>query len=357
MANRNHGAAVDSGRSVFSGSSGRWAGERILKALQSGRPITVAELRSADTLRKDEWKAFDEALIEEGALRLRGVADLIAAGLTIPVANAMGKTLLEWEKVTDMNEAVTSLSGVDRTEDDRVEFELDSIPLPITHKDFNLNLRSLAASRERGEALDTMQARIAGRLVAERLEYMLFNGGPVFGGKTIYGYLNHPDRNVVDFTDNYAWTHASKTGATILADVIKMIVAAQTDRYYGPYRLYIPPTYQTVLDGDFKAASDLTIRQRLMSVDGIQGIQTCDQLGVDNVVLVQMTRDVVALVDGQDVTSVQWDIEGGFIVKFKAFCIRVPLIRSTQQVKSVTTYAVGSSSTVKKCGVVHLSQL
>jgi len=228
-------AAVEGGRDFWGGSSGRWAGERLLKALSAGRLLTPSELRTLETLRKDEWKAFDEALVEEGLIRLRGVADLLAAGLTIPVANAMGKTILEYEKVTDMNPAETTLSGVARTEDDRPEFELGTLPLPITHKDFNLNLRHLVASRSRGEPLDTTQARVAGRKVSERLEQMLFLGGPVFGGSTIYGYLTHPNRNQVSFVTNGSWELTAKTGSNILEDVLACITAAEADRYFGPY--------------------------------------------------------------------------------------------------------------------------
>lgn len=357
MAKNTQGAAIDHGPAFFGGSSGRWAGEQLMRALREGRPISPAELRTADVLRKDEWKAFDEALIEEGTLRLRVIAALVAAGLTIPVSNAMGKTILEWERVKDMNPAIVSLSGVDRSEDDRLDFDLDSIPLPITHKDFNLNLRTLAASRERGESLDTMQARVAGRLVAEMLEYMAFNGGPQFGGKVIYGLLNHPDRNIVDFDSNELWTDAGKDGAGILKDVLNMIKAAENDRFYGPYRLFIPSAYSTPLDEDFKANSDLTIRQRLLQIDRLQGIDTCDQQAANNVSLVQMTRDVVSVVDGENLQSVQWDIEGGFQVRFKAFAIQVPLIRSTSVTKANTTYSVGASATTKKSGIVHLSQL
>lgn len=335
-------ALIDTGKSLMSGATGRWAGERLLAAMAAGRPIGPAELRSADTLRKDEWVAYDEALVEEGILRLRGIADLIAAGLTISVPNAMGKTLLEYEKVSDMQDAMVSLGGVGRAEDDRGDFTLDSVPLPIIHKDFDINLRTLVASRERGEALDTMSARVAGRKVSEMLEYILFNGSKTFGGKTVYGYLTHPNRNTVDFTDNYAWDHASKTGATILADVVACIKRLEADKFFGPYWLYVPTAYGTALDNDFKAASDLSIRQRLMLVDSIQKITVADQLPDGNIVMVQPTRDVVALVNGEGLQMVQWDVQGGFQINFKAFVIQVPLIRAT---------AAGNS------GVVHLSQL
>ena len=327
-------AAVQGGGDFWGGASGRWAGERLIEAMKAGKEISPAALRTSATLRKDEWVAFDEALVEEGIIRLRGIADLIAAGLTIPVANAMGKTMLEYEKVTDMLPAGVSLSGVPRTEDDRIEFESDSIPLPITHKDFDLNLRTLVASRTRGEALDTTQARVAGRLVAERQEQMLFQGGPTFAGKAIYGYTNHPDRNQVAFVTNGAWNLVAKTGANILEDVLLCIAAAEADRYFGPYWLYVPSNFSLKLEEDFKANSDRTIRQRLLEIDRLDSIKTVDQLPASNVILVQATRDVTALVTGEPLQSVQWDIEGGFILKFKAFMIQVPLIRSDAQNRS-----------------------
>lgn len=333
-------AKVEGGRKFFGGSSGRWAGEQLLRALKEGRPISPAALRTADTLRKDEWKAFDEALIEEGLIRLTAIADLVSMGLTIPVANAMGKTMLEYEKIGDMNEAVVSLSGVDRSEDDRLEFTLAATPLPVTHKDFDLNLRTLAASRERGEALDTTQARVAGRKVAEKLEEMFFIGGKTFGGNTIYGVTTHPNRNTVGFGTNGAWSAAAKTGENILADVQSLVTAAHADRMYGPYMLYVSANSHVKLDSDFKANSDKSIRERLLMVENLRGIKTADTLPADNVVLVQMTRDVVALVDGEGIQTVQWDVEGGFIIKFKAFCIQVPLVRADVQNRS---------------GIVHMS--
>jgi len=333
-------ASIETGKTFWRGASGRWAGERLLKVLQKGEPITPAALRTLDTLRKDEWVAFDEALVAEAAIRLRGVADLLAAGLTIPVKNAMGKTVLEYEKITDMEPALVSMDGAVRTENDRVEFELDSIPLPITHKDFFINLRTLTASRERGESLDTTQVRAAGRLVAEETERMLFLGGKTFGGKAIYGYTNHPDRNLANFITNGNWAAAAKTGENILEDVLDMITRAQADRMYGPYWVYVPQNSSVKLEDDFKANSDKTIRQRVMEVDGIRAVRVVDQLTANNIVLVQATIDVAAMADGIPLQTVQWDIEGGFVINFKAFQIAIPLIRSDAQGRS---------------GVVHMS--
>jgi uncharacterized linocin/CFP29 family protein len=327
-------ANIEVGKTFWNAASGKWAGEQLLKALQSGKGISPAALRTLDTLRKDEWIAFDEALVEEGMIRLRGVADLMAAGLTIPVANAMGKTVFQYEKVSDMNPALVSMDGAVRTENDRQEFDINSLPLPITHKDFFINLRTLTASRERGESLDTTQVRTAGRLVSEETERMLFLGGKTFGGNPIYGYTNHPDRNTVSFVTNGNWVQAAKTGENILEDVLLMIETAQADRMYGPYWLYVPQNSSVKLEEDFKANSDKTIRQRIMEIDGIRSVRVVDQLTANNIILVQATVDVTCMVEGIPLQTIQWDIEGGFVINFKAFTISIPLIRSDNDGRS-----------------------
>jgi hypothetical protein len=51
-------------------------------------------------------------------------------------------------------------------------------------------------------------------------------------------------------------------------------------------------------------------------------------LPADTVLLVQMTSDVVDLVDGMPIQTVQWDTEGGFIHNYKVMTIQVPRVKS-----------------------------
>lgn len=323
-------ASVDNGRTFVRSAGGRWAAERMLNAMKQGRMPCAADLRTADTLRKDEWIHFDSAVVEEAHVRLRAWADVIAAGLTIPIPNSMGKTMYEYDKVSDMDPAQTSLDGITRTDNDRQEFELDGVPLPITHKDFRIHLRTLAASRsEGGEPLDTMQSRTSARLVAERLESTLLNGASKqFGGRPIFGYTNHPAKNNVPFGTNGAWTAAAKTGENILADVLSMISVLNQDRMFGPYWLYVPTTYGVKILEDFKTNSDKTIRQRIEEIPEIAHVTVVDQLTNHNVLLVQGTRDVVAIAQGEPIQTIQWDIEGGMAMEFKVMTIAVPVVRS-----------------------------
>lgn len=336
------GAQTGHPRRVLKG--GKWAAEQFLKALEAGATVLSSSvLRSLDTLRKNEWEHLDDAILEEAVIRLRGVALLRSMGLVIPVPNALGRTMFQWEDMTDLNEAETSLSGVHQTENDAPDFELSQVPLAITHKDFNLNVRALMASRNAPgtEALDSTMARVAGRLVAEKLEKMLFQGGPKFGGATIFGINNAPNKNHQQFSSSgELWDVAAHDGADILLDVLNMLKKLEAARMFGPYALFVCKEFGVKLQDDFKANSDLTIKQRLEQIDGINpsqgggGVVVADQMTANTVALVQMTRDVIAWVEGEPIQTVQWDAEGGFELNMKVWTIGVPLLRDTAASRS-----------------------
>ena len=129
---------------------------------------------NAATLRRDEWKQLDEAILDPARYRLGGVQDLITKGLTFNLGNAMGTTVFEWHDSSDAMEATISMDGVTRGKGDRPVFQHNYIPIPIIHVDYEINARVLAASRSLGNPLDTTSAERAARRVSEKLEDMLF---------------------------------------------------------------------------------------------------------------------------------------------------------------------------------------
>lgn len=333
------GATVETGASLFNRSGGTWATRQLKAAALAGGKLTAEALRTLDTLRHEEWKFFDDVLINEALIRLVGVADLINAGLTRPVPNALGKTVFGYEKVTFMDPAEVSLDGISRTMNARQEFQLFQAPLPITHKDFFINLRTLAASRERGEPLDTTQVAVAGRVVSEEAERMLFQGGKTFGTLPIYGYATHPDRNWRKFTDTKSWDDVTKTGTSFMTDVTGALGDLAAQRMYGPFMIYVPKLAGVNIQNDYVTTSvaavvNKTIQERIESVKGVAGVRIADQLAADTVIFVQMTGDVVQWVQGENLQTVQWDEYGGFEINFKAFQIAIPLIRSDIQGRS-----------------------
>ena len=282
------------------------------------------------TLRRDEWVQLDEALVELSRYRLGGIDDLISNGLTYNLGNAMGTTVLEWHTVGDAFTAELTMDGVTRAPGDRPTFVTNYLPIPIIHVDYEINTRELEASRKLGNPLDVIEAQIAGRKVAEKLENMLFTDTTkTFGGGTIYSYINHPDINTVNLS--IVWSGSAITGAMIIQDVLEMKQASMDAYHYGPWMLYIPSAYETVLDDDYDATTPgTTIRERIMKIAGIKGIKVVDTLAANNVLLVQMTPDVVRLVRGMGLQNVQEKAEFGFINKFKVMTIQVPQIRSDQ---------------------------
>jgi len=303
-------------------------------------PVTNA------TLRRDEWKQLDDALLKVARERLGGIDDLVSNGLTYPLGNAMGTTVLEWHDVNDAFEADITMDGITRSVGDRPTFQFNYLPIPIIHVDYEINARVLEASRKLGNSLDTISAEMAARRVREKLEDMLFTNTTYSYGETddrnrntIYGYLNHPDRNQV--TMDVDWNDSSTTAAKILADVIAMKQASIDARHHGPWMLYIPDEYETVLDKDYDTRTPgTTIRDRILKISGIKDIKVIDRLTIDNVLLVQMTSDVVRLITGLPLQNVQWKEEGQFVTKYKVLTIQVPQIRSDRD---------------GRCGVTHLA--
>jgi uncharacterized linocin/CFP29 family protein len=210
-----------------------------------------------------------------------------------------------YEKVDFMDPATVSLDGTSRTANDRQEFSLNQLPLPITHKDFFINLRVLAASREKGEPLDTTQVRTAGRVVAEKAESMLFNGGPTFG--TCRSTATRPSRIVTQghFDGGKHWGDNTKAGSSYLKDVTAALTALAAKRMYGPFVVYVPTDAGVVIENDYNpgTANTQSIRQRLLAVQQIQDVRVADTLASGNVLFVQMTIDNVAWIQGDPLQS------------------------------------------------------
>ena len=298
------------------------------------------------TLRRDEWKQLDDAIMEPSRYRLGGVEDLISRGLTFNLGNAMGTTVLEWHDVSDGMAVALTMDGVTRGLADRPKFQTNYLPIPILHVDYEINARVLAASRSLGNPLDTTMAEMAARRIKEYQENMLFTDMTYTYGELddrsrnkIYSYVNHPDRNGVTLGTN--WDASAKTAAGILNDVLNMIKSAVAAYHYGPYMLYIPTEYGIVLYDDYDTTTPgTTIKDRILKIDVIKGIKVIDTLADNTVLLVQMTPDVVRLVQGFGLQNVEWNTEGNWITKFKVVTISVPQIRSDQN---------------SKCGIVELS--
>lgn len=319
-------------------------GKPYVTVFTGGNPQVAANYKTMlvtnATLRRDEWKQLDDAIQQISRFRLGGIDDLVSNGLVFNLGNGMGTTVLETHNVSDAMEAVMTMDGLTRGQNDRPDYETKYLPIPIIHVDYQINSRVLEASRKLGNPLDTTSAEYATRKVREKLESLLFTDETyTFGGGVIYSYLNHPDRNTDTLTTD--WDDIAVTGALLIADVLTMKQTSIDNLHFGPWMLYIPTIYETKMDADYDATTPgTTIRERILKIDGIKGVKVIDTLTADNVLLVQMTPDTVRLVKGMDIQNVEWKQEGNFVTNYKVMTIQVPQVRSDQAGKS---------------GIVHMS--
>ena len=277
------------------------------------------------SLRKDEWIALDDVVLKAAQQRLNAVADLRAAGLQYNIPNGMGKTVLQYQNQSDISAASVSMDGLNQSDSDRPEYDLINLPLPIIHKDFRFSAREVLASRNGNSPLDTTVAELAARKVAEEAENLLLgvSDSYAYGGGTIYGYTNFPSRLTKTMT-----APSSSNHATTVQEVLAMKTQSQDAKHFGPWFCYCSTSWDQYMDEDYsQSKGDITLRDRIGQIEGIDRPKTLDFLPANTLLLVQKSSDVVREVIGMDITTVQWEAKGGMELNFKVMGIMIPQLR------------------------------
>jgi len=300
-------------------------------AMLLGNDFNVNALRNnATTLRHEEWQFYDRAIVDIARPVLVGVNDLRSRGLTFNL-DGMANMILAWETLSDTEEAQMAMNPGAEARDDNPEFVMNYLPLAVTYKGFNIDVRSLNASRKLGQGLDVTQAEQASFKVADKIENVLFNGASTykFAQGTIYGYCDFPKTNTVEIDTH--WDDSGATGETIVAKVLEMIQASVDDNHFGPWGLYVPQGYAAVLGDDYKAYSSTTIGQRIADIENVEFAKVAPKLAADNVLLVELSKNTVEIVIGLDVTNIPWEGPGGFTLHHKIVAIMVPRLKADQE--------------------------
>lgn len=324
-----------------------------LVAERRARGLPVANVNNATVLRKDQWLQLDNTVLKAYRSRLRAYADLRSSS-TLSM-DGWATTVLEHEVITDPGSAMVSMEGLDEGRNFQPHFGLEGLPLPITHSNFWMSERFRATSANKGQPADMIRAEIAARRVGELIEQTTIGTqtGMTYGDSTrylsaakVYGYVNHPDRiTKTNLTSaaTMATNIATTGGGTFVSEVLAMLELGAAQNIFGPFMMYVSTGYDAQLDNDLKANSDITIRQRVREIDRITDVRRLDYLTGDVILLVQMTDDVCQAVNGMEVTTIQYDTQGGQQHNFVVLGIQVPRIRS----------AYKSGTTTKICGIIH----
>lgn len=325
----------------------------LMKALSANGDMSIPALRALSPLSDKAQVVVDRAVVEVGLERLTLVDDLISAGLTYPLSDPLSVTQLEWESVSKVGFAQRTMSPSARGENQMIDRIVYRLPIYLTTDDFSIGIRTLKASQRVGTPLDTSLIKQATRRVNESIEDAAINGATTLDGQSISvhggttadgtvitssapGLLNAPNANTYSLSVD--WTAANvigTTGPAMLNDIQGMVSVLQADFKYGPYNLYVGTKAANVLQGDFKTNTTDSIMSRLnqyVTSNGNIKIRVADRMPQastgSQVALLQMTSDVVEIVNGQPPTVIPWTSLDGFQLFWLVMAIMIPRFRS-----------------------------
>lgn len=303
-------------------------GRKYVTLTRDGKPKNFLTNAPA-TLTKDQWIDLDRAIVRIAEPELRVWGDIEGLGLRYRVPNGMGTTVLQEQTMGDFGTATISMDGLKRSDRDRPEFDLRNFPLPIIHGEFSFSARELAVARRSGAPLDTTSAERVTRRIVEQVESLTIGSAVSYsyGGGTIYGLTNKPERvsKVLTLPTALGWTPQ-----TTVDEILDMISSLQDLNFNGQYGLYYSPAWTRYFDADYSATyANETLRTRLQKIDDIRFMRKLSYgLSGYQIVLFQLTSDVIRAVTGMDLTTLQWNSMDGLAKNWKIMCIMVPQLRT-----------------------------
>jgi hypothetical protein len=253
---------------------------------------------------------------------------------------------LEYQAMSDAGTAYVDMDGLTDGTTDTPQWILRSLPLPITHSDFGYSDRELAVSGRNGNPFDVVMGEQASRRVGETVEdqaignivgvnYGTITTGPGThtGTSTVYGMRTFPAR--LTKTNFTAPSAGGWSPGTLIAELNSALNQLKAQFSYGPYVVYHSPDWDPYFDGDYYAgtgsavAPNQTLRERIGKIGDITSVMRLDRLTTTfTLFIVQMSTEVVQMVIGMDIRTVQWDEKGGLARRFKVMTIMVPRFRS-----------------------------
>lgn len=301
---------------------------------------SIAEMRHLAPLPKDAQELIDRAVVQVGLERLVVAADVMAEIQTFDLPDPLSVMEVFWEREAKIGHAQRVMQPVARGERQMPDRKPTRIPIYATTDDFSFNARVLRASQRVGQPIDTSTVQQATRRVNESIEDAIINGaGLTVDGNEAPGLLNAPGRSSEVISD---WSTA--TGAVILSETLAMIDAAQANNFFGPYNLYVGTTIGNHLNEDFKLEVEGTIRRRLELIE-VGGrnlrVRVADRIPANTAVLLQMTSDVIDVIDGQLPTAVSWEDGPGWERFFVVLAFVVPRVKRDYEDKAGIVVGTG----------------
>lgn len=288
------------------------------------------------TLTKEQWKAMDSRLITVARPLLRVWGDIVGEGLTHNVPDGMGTIFLQQQTMTDGGTAIISMDPAVEAERDRPTFDTRSFPLPVIHGDVSFSMRQLVVSRRPGLGgiavpLDTTMLEQVTRRITEKVELMTIGASNQtfnYGGATpIQGLTTKTERLTSTLT---LPTDPSWTPELFNEEILDMIQDLQDLQFNGPYGVYYSPSWGKYLNGPFSSAyNGGSLLNYLRGIDEVKWFKKIHYgLSGYQVIVFQLSSDVIRAVTGLRLQTIQWYTKGGLGWHAKVICMMVPQLQT-----------------------------
>ena len=114
----------------------------------------------------------------------------------------------------------------------------------------------------------------------------------------------------------------------LVSELLAMKQLLKGQLHYGPFAVYFGTEWDRYLDEDYAAAKGSnTVRERIGQISQIDSIETLDFMSGYDVLMVQKSSDVIRMVNGINMQTIQWPSMGGLKVDFKVMAMMVPQVR------------------------------
>jgi len=258
------------------------------------------------------WEEIDEEVIRAYEQEAKLVQDIRNQGLT--ANHDFGNLFSSYRVSSLMNDANVDMSGEEMGDEDRIEYNTRTVPVPVVHKEFRIGFRE-------SENTDTSQDNIAEatRSVTRALEVMAWGGTDfTVEGNAINGVKD------VGTSDDWGTTGSWTTPSNAYKEVIYALQTMRNNGYSAPFNLYVDQAYMD----DLKGLRSNTTENYVDIIEGLEDINEIrftNNAASDQAYMVSMTRRSLDMAVSQWITPVNWEMgPNGRSTQYQVFAIAVP---------------------------------
>jgi len=308
--------------------------EGLVALTRDGKTIVANSL-----LRKDEWEKLDAAVQVAATGQYTAIPRLNGDSQLKQQLNSMGVLVSQYNQGSEMSRAAVSLSGRAAPDFDRQDYHLTGVPVPVIHKEFQIGMRELEASRAYGSGIDTTNAFEAGRVVQEEMERLWVSGNTniALNQNILYGVSNETNINTGAATGDFG------TISNIIPTFRNMIIALAAANYFGPYEFWVARTQFNEMALNFYSdGSGESALERVLRMQNVTAVRPNDWMTAGTLVGIQMTVNVIDFVVYQLNQIVEWTSNDGMAQNLKDMSIGAVRVKADYNGNSGLVYYTGA---------------